>query len=140
MTPEGIEYFKSKDVIFTNNVTCWKCSSNTIGPTHIDAIAQMGFNFVVKGSGRMEWMHSSVPPIMGENKLTTGQTVYAPTFPNQDALTVLDTWNSTAGECAVVRTHTPHRVVATDEPRYCLSFRLHADHSSETFDQIVERF
>lgn len=140
MTSEGIEYFKSKGIIFSKNVTCWKCNTNTIGPTHIDGIALIGVNFVMKGKGNMEWIHSSVPPVMVANKIATGQTILAPTFHDLDALTVTDTWNSNEGECAIVRVHTPHRIVTTNEDRYCLSFRLHLDHCSETFDQIVERF
>lgn len=61
ITPEGIEYFKSKGIIFSSSVTCWKCNTDTIGPTHIDGPSLMGFNFVMKGTGRMEWMHSSIP-------------------------------------------------------------------------------
>ena len=140
MTSEGIEFFKSKGIIFSRNVTCWKCNTNTIGLTHIDGIASMGFNFVMKGKGSMEWMHSSVPPIMDDAKLSTGQTIRSPMFPNLDALTVTDTWDSKEGECALVRVHTPHRIVTTTEDRYSLSFRLHLDHCSETFDQLVDRF
>lgn len=139
MSEEGFKYFSDLGIILGERVPIFKAVHHLNGPIHIDPIASLGINFVVGGSGKMEWLECNYEPTINEVQTLTGDYIKTIRFKGTDNK-IIDTWESKTGDIALVRTHTPHRIVTDAEDRYCMSFRIKLSAELSSFDEVLQRF
>jgi len=134
LTSEGIEWFTNKKIFLRNTVKVFKIEKNFKGPVHSDAYGpfdvEYAFNFVISGQGEMQWVDN----IQGTQKISNTNNSLYTIYTDVKSLDIIDTWN---GDLGIVRVNVPHRVVTTNEERYCVSVRTIIGSYPKTFEDAV---
>ena len=128
LTYDGIKWFQSKEIHLCPNALIFRIDAGHEGAVHDDGI-EYAINFVLKGSGTMEWIDVIEGTKVEEHYKGLNYT----SFSNLQNFKVKDSWS---GSIALVRVNYPHRVVTTDNERYCLSIRATLP---KTFDEVAEK-
>jgi len=128
LTEEGINWFESNGIILCPYALLFRIDANHIGAVHNDGI-DYAINFVISGQGTMEW----IDVIEGDQFESHYQGLNYISFSNIKDFRIKDSWS---GKLALVRVNYPHRVVAGDSERYCLSIRAT---SPKTFNDALEK-
>ena len=134
LTDEGINFFASKKFVLNEKITLFKCVRGTVGPIHIDTIVNSNndyaFNFVLSGNGTMEWLSD----IKGKCLISNANNGHYLVYKDVESCNVTESWS---GDLALVKINLPHRVVAFDTDRYCVSVRTVPGSFPKTFEDAV---
>lgn len=131
LTEEGISWFTSRNIIIRKTVSLFKGVRNNQGPMHKDT-SRVAFNFVLSGHGKMEWVSDIIGTVtISYANNTKGFLKWA----DVNDFTINDTW---CGDLGIVKIDTPHRLVTTDEDRYCVSIRVVPGMGIQSFEEAVK--
>jgi hypothetical protein len=128
---EGLLWFRERNIFLRETVFLFKATKNIQGPFHIDnGHSEFAINLVISGHGKMQWadniVGNRIDSILNNSKYVK--------YENVTDFKLTDTWE---GDFGIVRILTPHRIVTSDEDRYCISIRSEPKMGINTFDESV---
>jgi hypothetical protein len=138
LSDKGQMWFLEKGIHLSSICLFFIAYPNDQGPIHIDhKINDAGFNFVLSGSGSMQWLDvGNAEEYPTDLVLQSGASMKFTGFSDVRKLSILDSWQ---GDRGMVRVGTPHRIVTFKSRRICLSLRQ-ASGASKSFDELITAF
>jgi hypothetical protein len=130
LTNDGLSWFSARSIFIQPTALVFKIIKNHEGIIHLDN-EQFAFNFVLSGHGKMQWVDN----IIGNEILANHNGAKYGKYTDVTACRIIDTWS---GDLGIVRINIPHRVVTTDEERYCVSIRTIQGTGVKTFEEAIE--
>ena len=135
VSESGRFWFNHLGVDLSPKVALFKLDKFYTGPIHIDAVPQkFGFNFVMEGTGDMQWVNIEERSYEYTSKTEKCTSTPFKRFNNTAPFTVIETWLGTDG---LIRVDIPHRVIGGSEDRYTISIRP-SGKCNYTFDDMVQ--
>lgn len=132
LTLEGKSWFLERNIPLERRCTLFQIQANHEGTIHTDhPIADAAFNFVLKGTGEMQWIKIDADAYT-EYKSVKGIELNYQVYKNIRGISALALWTGHAG---LVKTNVPHRIVTMNSSRICLSLR-----TPKTFNELSKLF
>lgn len=133
---EGFNWFRSRNLQILKVCLLFNSPKliDTYANIHIDTmnndnLNNYAINYVLLGSGEMQWVK-----IDGTPEIREMNSSYFYGYKNTQSVEILDKWSGSIG---LVKINIPHRVVTTDSRRICLSLRFHKKCSLEDFEKFL---
>ena len=117
LNEKALSWFKSKNILIKPKSCLFVAPPTFDGTIHSDAPDCAAFNFVIEGHGKMEWISGIVGNKIERQHNGSDYIIYKP-----DKFDVSETWTGSVG---LVNIEIPHRIVSSDNYRYCLSVRTY---------------
>ena len=132
-TTDGLKYFKDKGFNLYPHGLLFRAPANTDTIIHTDVPLHFAMNFVLKGSGEMQWVEAEGEI---ENRIFVTESKQTYQFDRYKSVTKVDVIDRWAGDMAIVRTDMYHRVHTNEVDRICLSVRA----NTFSFEKAVSLF
>jgi hypothetical protein len=137
LSVKGWTWFLNRKIYPSAICSLFLAYPNKLCPIHIDhKINDVAFNFVLRGYGEMQWLDVQADEYTADIVIPSGASAKYTRFDNVKEISILESWQ---GDRGMVRIGTPHRIVTSDSPRVCLSFRQ-AGGSFKRFDELITAF
>lgn len=142
-TEEGINWFANKGIELRPTCMIFTIDGNDVGLIHTDHPLLYSINFVLQGSGKMQWIDVGDQSPTMKTFDVTRRIIDVPVFEDCTSNKIIDTWDDAKHNVALVKVNTPHQIISTTlKKRICLAIRPTTESMKliESFEDVAELF